>query len=242
VLTLVLADSEIEPVPSELVDHTTVQKPAQRRGIDPERMLLDSSMHHWAIREHDLDEGDRRGRPDIVHQFLLTALDSALNLEGGLRCRVHTRDDEMIEVAPETRIMRAYPRFKGLIGKLFEEKAAGPADKDLLTLEESVPLAAVLDDVDADHVIALLPDGEPTELADQLPYTAGEHEHVAIVLGGFPQGDYASAAERLADETWQIHPDRLSVWSAAAEVLVHWRHVTQEMSVHRGPKPRRPDD
>jgi rRNA small subunit pseudouridine methyltransferase Nep1 len=241
VLTLVLADSELEPVPEDLVDHTTVKKPAERRGIDPERVILDASMHHWAIRDHELPEGERRGRPDLVHQFLLTSLDSPLNLEGGLRVRVHTRHDEMITVAPETRIMRAYPRFKGLMGKLFEQGSAGPEDKDLLTHESGAPLAAVLEDVDADHVIALDPKGEPNEPVEQFPCVAAEHDHVAIVLGGFPKGDYESSVKRLADETWTIHPERLSVWSAAAEVLAHWRHVTAEMSVHRGPKPRRPD-
>jgi len=240
VLSLVLADAEIEPVPDELREHRTVTKPAERKGTDPERMLLDASIHHWAMDEHDLPERDRRGRPDLVHMFLLNALDSPLNLEGGLRVHVHTRNDEHVTVDPATRLVRAYPRFKGLMGQLFAEGEVGPADRDpLMELSKPAPLAAVLDRIDADRVIALDQEGQPTDLPDKLAWHAGEHDHVCIVIGGFPKGSYASSVDKLADETWKIHPDMLTVWAAVSEVLVHWRHITQDMSVHRGPEPER---
>lgn len=240
VLSLVLADSELEPVPEPLHEHRTVTKPAERKGTEPERMLLDSSIHHWAMDEHDLPERDRRGRPDLAHLFLLTALDSTLNLEGGLRTHVHTRNDEHIRIDPATRLVRAYPRFKGLMGQLFAEGEVGPADRDpLMELAKPAPLAAVLDRIDPDVTIALDPTGEPTEPAEELAWQAGEHDHVCIVIGGFPKGDYRSSVDKLADERWQIHPEELTVWTAASEILVHWRHLTQDMSVHRGPEPDR---
>lgn len=239
-LSLVLADSELEPVPAELHDHPTVARPAERRGLDPGRMLLDSSMHHWVMDEQELPDRERRGRPDLAHLFLLNALDSPLNLEGGLRTHVHTRNEEHIRIDPGTRLPRAYPRFKGLLGKLFEKGEVGPEGREpLMQLAKPAPLAAVLDRIEADHVIALDPEGEPTDAADALAWQAGEHDHVCVVLGGFPHGDYASSVDKLADEVWSIHPEPLSVWVAASEVLVHWRHVTQGMSIHRGPEPER---
>lgn len=240
VLSLVLADSELEPVPEELREHRTVTKPARRKGTDPERLLLDSSIHHWAMDEHELPERERRGRPDLAHLFLLNALDSVLNLEGGLRTHVHTRNDEHVRIDPATRLVRAYPRFKGLMGQLFAEGEVGPADREpLMELAKPAPLAAVLDRIDADQVIALDPGGKAVEPAEELAWQAGEHEDLCIVLGGFPKGEYRSNVSKLADETWSIHPERLSVWTAASEVLVHWRHLTQGMSVHRGPQPDR---
>lgn len=239
-LTLVLADAELEPVPEAMADHPQVAKPAKRRDMEPTRMILDASLHHEAMRDAEIEQRRRRGRPDLTHLFLLTALDSALNLEGGLETVVHTRNHELIEVAPETRIMRAYPRFKGLISSLFERGEVGPADRDpLLTLTRRKPLAAILRDLDPDHTIVLDPAGEATEPADEIPYLAGEHDDVAIVLGGFPRGDYASPVKSLGDELWSIHDERLSVWTAASEVLVHWRHLTQNISVHRGSPPER---
>lgn len=240
VLSVVLADSEIEPVPEALHDHSTVVDPAERRGLDPERMLLDSSMHHWAMDEIELPGRDRRGRPDLAHLFLLNALDSVLNLEGGLRAHVHTRNDEHIRIDPATRLPRAYPRFKGLVGKLFAKGEVGPADRDpLMALSKPAPLAAVLDRIEPDHTIALDPAGTMVEPAEALAWQAGEHDDLCVIFGGFPHGDYASSVDKLADERWSIHTDPLSVWAAASEILVHWRHVTQGMSVHRGPKPER---
>lgn len=174
------------------------------------------------------------------HLFLLTALESTLNLEGGLRTILHTRNEERIDIDPATRIMRAYPRFKGLVESLFEQGEVGPADREpLLTLTERKPLAAILREEDPDHTVVLHPDGEPTEPTDRIPHVAGEHEELAVVLGGFPHGGYASPAERLADERWAIHPERLSVWTAVSEVLVPWRRLTEGISAHRSEPPER---
>jgi hypothetical protein len=62
----------------------------------------------------NLSEGRRRGRPDMTHLFLLTALESIANKQGTVKLIIHTRNDEMITVHPETRIMRNYERFLGL--------------------------------------------------------------------------------------------------------------------------------
>lgn len=240
-LTLLLADSELELVPEELKLHPAVQASARRRGRRAGRSLLDSSLHHAAMR--GLPEADRRGRPDLVHLFLLTALDSVLNLEGGLRCLVHTRNDELVTVAPETRIMRNYERFLGLAEQLLREGHAGPRGQaPLLALERGVSLAEALKRAGAERSIALDPGGRRADLAAELPPLASRLSHVAFILGGFPKGAYRSPVASLADEVWSLHGQPLSVWVAAAEVLVHWESATRGMAWHRGPAqaPREP--
>lgn len=239
-LTLVLADAELELVPEAVADHPQAVKPARRRDETPTDTLLDSSMHHVAMRDAGLEDSKRRGRPDLTHQFLLTALESALNLEGGLETHVHTRNHEHIEVDHATRLVRAYPRFKGLIESLFEHGEVGPADREpLLELTPRRPLPAIVKRLEADHVVALTPGGEPTHPPERIPHLAGEHDHVVAILGGFPHGDFDSPVDRVADEAWMIHEQPLSVWTAASEVLVHWRNLTRGIGVHRGPMPER---
>ena len=97
-LTLVLADTELERVPAAIQRHPSVRASARRRGKSPTSVLLDSSFHHAALEK--VPEGERRGRPDIAHIVLVVALDSILNLEGGLRLFIHTRNDEVIQFAP----------------------------------------------------------------------------------------------------------------------------------------------
>lgn len=237
-LTLILADSELELVPEEVKGHPSVQAAAQRRGTRAARTLLDSSAHHGALKS--LHDADRRGRPDIVHLFLLTALDSVLNLEGGLRVLVHTRHDELITIDPATRIMRNFDRFAGLCEQLFRQGQAGPPGRaPLLTLQTNAPLAEVVKRAGADRVIALETGGATVDLAAALPPLAQANAHVAFLIGGFPKGGYRSPVKAIAHETWTLHPQMLSVWVAAAEILVNWENATRDMSQHRGPAPTR---
>lgn len=239
-LTLILADAELETIPDRLVGHPAIAKTAKTKHRATRRTLLNASRHHHAMRDKGLPEHERRGRPDIVHQFLLTTLDSALNLEGGLKVKVHTRHDDLITVDPATRVMRAYDRFEGLIEKLFEEGRVGPEDRDpLMTLSRDVGLPAVVGFDAPDHVIALSTEGPLVAPYEALQEVAEAHGDVTIVLGGFPKGGYKSPIDEIADETWRLHDQPLSAWVAAAEVLVPWRHLTGDIEAHRGTPPRR---
>ncbi|HEV8359044.1 MAG TPA: 16S rRNA methyltransferase [Candidatus Thermoplasmatota archaeon] len=237
-LTLILADSELELVPEEVKSHPSIQSASQRRGTRAARTILDSSAHHAAMK--GLHDGDRRGRPDIVHLFLLTTLDSVLNLEGGLRVLVHTRHDDLITIDPETRIMRSFDRFCGLMEQLFRQGQAGPPGRaPLLTLQTGAPLAEVIKRTAADHVVALETGGPVVDLAAALPPIAQSQAHVAVIVGGFPKGGYRSPVQSLAHATWTLHPEMLSVWVAASEVLVNWENATRGMAQHRGAAPQR---
>src|SRR5207248_7361995 len=109
----------MELVPDASKVHPQARAAAKARDRRPSRTLLAASLHHDAM--HALSEGERRGRPDLAHFAMLLALDSALNQADGLRLVVHTRNDERLAVNPETRLMRNYPRFVGLMEKLFHD-------------------------------------------------------------------------------------------------------------------------
>jgi len=85
----ILADSELEIIPPEIARLPAIRKDAERRGKRAEEMLLDSSLHHSAMR--GLDQWERRGRPDIVHMSMLIANESILNREGMLDARSFTQ-------------------------------------------------------------------------------------------------------------------------------------------------------
>ncbi|MGQ0537297.1 MAG: 16S rRNA methyltransferase [Methanobacteriota archaeon] len=227
-LTLLLADAELEPVPDAIRDHSAVRAATARRGARPGRPLLDSSLHHAALR--GVPDGDRRGRPDIVHLFLLSTLDSILNLDGGLRVAIHTRNDELITVRPDTRIMRSFDRFAGLMEQVFRDGKAGPADgPPLLSLSSGVPLREAVKRTEADHTIVLDERAPHVDLPTALPPVAARHAHLAFVLGGFPKGAYKSDVAQLG-EPWSIDPRPLSAWIVASEIVAHWRHAARAAS------------
>ncbi len=216
VLTLVLADAELELVPASLAGHPAVRASAKKRGRSPGSVLLDSSLHHPALKK--VSEGERRGRPDIVHLFALLCLDSVLNGQGQLRTIVHTRNDDVIRLAPETRIPKNYPRFVGLMEDLFA-KGAVPEAKPLLRLERGKPLKEVLAEFRA-PAWAFSEGGERANLWTEFAKLDGD---LVCVVGGFPHGDFRSPVRELCDRVISIHEEPLRAWTVTSEILVAYR-------------------
>jgi rRNA small subunit pseudouridine methyltransferase Nep1 len=220
-LTLLLADAEIERIPDAILVHPSVRSHAKRRGKKPSKLLLDSSVHHRALEA--LVEGERRGRPDVVHFFLLLCQDSILNQEGKLQTLVHTRNDQLIRIRPDTRIPKNYNRFVGLMEDLFERGAVPPGKGEpLMSLGEEVGFDAAMDSIDPDITVALSPDGERGALQD-LFSEYGPDKNICCIIGGFTMGDFRSDIYKKADEKISIHDATLKVWTVTSEVLSAYR-------------------
>lgn len=222
VLTLVLAEAELELVPDAILRHPQVTREARSRDKRAKDVILDSSVHHEALRE--VPQGHRRGRPDLVHFSMLLALDSALNQDGQLRLYVHTANDLLMTVRPDTRLMRHYPRFIGLMEKLFAEGRVGPAEAPLLTLEPDWSLERVLDAHATGPTVAFSEAGEPVEPHTYLAKRAGEGD-LTVVLGAFPHGDFSKPPRDWADAVVGLGGPALSVWTVEMEVLSAWERA-----------------
>lgn len=221
-LTLILADSELEIVPEPLWGHPAIVNSAKQRGKKPSRILLDSSLHHNAMKA--LPENERRGRPDLVHFFLITALESVLNKKGKMRVYVHTRNNELIKVAPDLRIMRSYSRFIGLVEQLFAEGCVPqPPEKPLMQMEFNRTLESIIKEVKPDAVLVLSPEGISVKLREYLQKFP-ESKNIACIIGGFPHGDFKSPAYALASEKISISDELLTGWTVASELIVNYEN------------------
>ncbi len=221
-LTLILADAELEVVPPALQGHPAVRTSAKRRGRSPGTLLLDSSLHHPALKR--FQEGERRGRPDIVHLFVLLCLDSLLNLRGQVRTIVHTRNDDVLRFRPETRIPKNYTRFVGLMEDLFQ-KGDVPESDPLITLERGVSLEALLRGLPGERW-AFTETGEAVDLPRELARAPAD---LIGVIGGFPHGEFRSPVASLCGRLVSVATQPLHAWTVASEVLVLWAH-RDEMS------------
>lgn len=85
-------------------------------NLDGSYSLLNCDDHMNIIRKNKKDPAFCR--PDILHQCLLMLMDSPLNRAGLLQVYIHSMQNALIEVNPQTRIPRTFPRFAGLFGKL----------------------------------------------------------------------------------------------------------------------------
>ncbi len=216
-LTLILADAELELIPQKIWGHPAVVAYTKRRKKKAGMCILDSTYHHSALR--NIPEGSRRGRPDMVHFFLLLALDSILNQEGKLRVTVHTRNDEIIEVNPETRLPKHYERFIGLMESLYDMGAVPSKKEPLLSLRYGVTLEKYINEIKkGEEVLAMSPSGEKRAPGRIFQ---GEGDYI-VIIGGFPEGDYKSRVYDIADKSISIYDGMLKVWTVVSEVIADY--------------------
>ncbi|MFP3306685.1 MAG: ribosome biogenesis protein [Thermocladium sp.] len=179
-LTLILAESSLELVNGE---------------------VLDVSRHHRLIRR--LPNPGKRGRPDIVHLFLINAMSSPLNNAGLLRVLIHTINDEVIRVSPIERPPQNYNNFIGLMRQLLVKGRAPPQGDPLLQLGKGTIRDAIA--VSGASRVVLLDDVSGTiirgvDLARRL-LSLG---NVAVVIGGFPHGSFSESTYASAHEVYRI--------------------------------------
>ncbi|KAI8080442.1 Alpha/beta knot methyltransferase [Thamnidium elegans] len=99
--------------------------------------LLNCDEHQSILKRLGRDIAD--ARPDIVHQCLLTLLDSPLNKSGHLEVYIHTAKGVVIRINPACRIPRTIKRFSGLMVQLLERGSISGDVEGNTKLLEIVP-------------------------------------------------------------------------------------------------------
>jgi len=211
----ILAESELELVPREILSEKCIVAYTRSKGKKASNILLDASYHHSAMRK--LPDGERRGRPDIAHFFLLLCLDSRLNRLGRLRTVVHTRNDERILISPDTRLPPSHHRFIGLFENLFQNAAVPSKEHPLISIESGWTLADILRSEKCDRNLLFDIDGKEMNPLDALMERASAT--TAIVIGGFPSGSLRADLSGLAVERISLGKELLKVWTVTSEML-----------------------
>ncbi len=211
VLHLIITESALELVPAEISEHPSVRNEARRRELKPDETLLDRSIHHHAMLR--LDDDGKRGRPDLVHLTLLSITSTPLYQKGQVRVYVHTRDDLVLELRPQTRPPKSYSRFRDMVQKLLIERP----DSGLITVYET-SLSGLLDRIGPDVVIGLTTQGKMTSL-ETVAVEISRAKNPAVLLGGFPKGHFTPETIGRLDEIVRIHRDSLDAHVVAARLI-----------------------
>jgi len=220
-LTLILAESALETIPQSLWDHPIIRRFSKRKGKHPRFIILDRSYHHYAMK--NLENSNKRGRPDIVHFSLLEAFGSPLNREGLLRVYVHTIGNYVIHISPETRLPKNLNRFIGLIEDLFEHGKAPPKGKPLLTVEEKT-LTALISELKPTYTIIFDRPGKNKTFEEVALNLAGQ-ERPLVIVGGFPHGEFSETTLRLADEVVCVDPEMLEAWTVVSRIIYEYERA-----------------
>lgn len=223
-MTLILAESSIERVPSQLRKHPSVIAHARRRRRDPASLILDRTYHHSAMmtmRDENLSEDlAKRGRPDIAFHVLLQALGSPLNREGLLKTCIHTVDDNVIDIDPSLRPPRNYDRFIGILEQLYDQKSLPPGERPLLTIRQCT-LPTLVDENAASMTVAFSTAGKPASLKDACSSLLRARAPV-VLIGGFPRSHFKQSTSQLADNIFSVDKEPLDAWVVAARLIYEY--------------------
>ncbi len=184
-------------------------------------MILDQNYHYSAMKKHGIDV--RRGRPDISQLCLLAALGAPLNLEGELRCLVHTSQDKLIKISPKVRLPRNTDRFVALLEQLYEQGKVPRNSPHLLTVEDS-RLSTLVSNLHSDSVIALTTQGEPRPIHALASELVRKKEPVLLV-GGFSNGHFSKETLALADGVFRIYSRGLDAWTVVARATYEYERA-----------------
>jgi len=219
-LTLILAESSLETIPLRLKKYGLTKTPS-KKGKKRDKVLLDASLHDRIIQK--MQSREKRGRPDIIHLCLLAALGTPLNKHGLLQVYVHTLQDRVIKINPETRLPKNYNRFIGLMEQLYTLGKVPPEGTPLLTLEKK-NLEILISELKPSKTILFTEQGTYTKLKTVMQECA-KLENPAVIIGGFPHGEFSQKTLELADKKIAIFPEPLESWIVVSRVLYAYEDI-----------------
>jgi len=188
---LVLADASLETIPPSLWPDPIIRKHSKKKKKHPKYIILDSLYHGSAIVNSKLEDKEKRGRPDIVHQALLLAQDSELNNAGFLKVYIHTIRGNVIIVKQNVRPPRNYLRFIGLMEQLFELGRVPPRGDPLISISDK-SIGDIINSLENRFVVGFSRRGRRiSSLKDFLSRIINGYKNLVIVIGAFPHGFFS---------------------------------------------------
>jgi len=212
-ISLILSESSLELVPSELEHHPSVISHARKLGKYPSEILLDNSWHFAAMK--GIENEMKRGRPDLVHFSILEATTIPLYLQNKMKLYVHTLDDKVISFGKNVHIPKSYHRFEGVIEKLYQEKEITTNDDVLLEIEEKT-FSELLDEINPSKVFGFSTKG----IKSTYEKIAKEIDNDAcIVVGGFQKGHFSDSVQSKITDLYSVGDESFEGHVVVARML-----------------------
>jgi rRNA small subunit pseudouridine methyltransferase Nep1 len=212
---IIVAEAALELVPKEIQRHPSVRKEAMKRGKEKTGLLLDRSLHHSAML--NLENNEKRGRPDLVHIALLQITCAPIFLAGKIEAYLHTVNNEVIQFKTSVRIPKSYFRFQGLMEKVLSYEVGEGWDKNLISIKK-MRLSDFVESLRVAKVVGFSRLGKRKQLeviADE-NFAGGSS---ALIIGGFPKGTFSRETESVLAEKYSISKYSLDAHVVCARVL-----------------------
>ena len=215
-ISLVLAESALELVPSELEEHPSVVSHAKKLEKFPSDILLDNSWHFAAMK--GIKNEMKRGRPDLVHFSILEATTIPLYYENKLDLFVHTIDNKVIHFGKNVHLPKSYHRFQGVIEKLFHEKKILAKNEVLLDIKDQT-FSQLIDEINPSKVIGFSTEGQ---LSSYEKIASEILDDCCIVIGGFQKGHFSDSVQDKITNLYSIGNESFEGHVVASRILYEY--------------------
>ncbi|PJC51003.1 MAG: ribosome biogenesis protein [Nitrosopumilales archaeon CG_4_9_14_0_2_um_filter_34_16] len=215
-ISLILAESSLEIVPSELKHHPSVISHARKLGKNPSEILLDNSWHFAAMK--GIENEMKRGRPDLVHFSILESTTIPLYFKNKMKLYVHTIDNKVISFGEHVHIPKSYHRFEGVIEKLYQEKTITTNNDVLLELKE-MTFHELLDEINPSKVLGFSTKGNKStyeKIAKEIP------DNTCIVIGGFQKGHFSDSVKSNITDLYSVGDESFEGHVVVARMLYEY--------------------
>ncbi|MFX1511114.1 MAG: hypothetical protein ACFFCQ_00810 [Promethearchaeota archaeon] len=212
-ITLILFESALELVPRSLAHHSSVIKQKKRENIKG-IPILDVTFHHTAM--NSLNDKEKRGRPDIVHNCLLWLSSSPIWTKGKLRVFVHTINNFTFEVLNGWRVPPNQIRFNGLMRRLLSEGELKFGTQRIILRKETVE--QIKESVTPTFTFLFSKNGEKIKISDISRLILGKNKPLLLV-GGYQKGEINPKIVTLADRIISLSDEILSSFAVVSRLI-----------------------
>ncbi|ABX13521.1 ribosome biogenesis protein [Nitrosopumilus maritimus] len=215
-ISVVLAESALELVPSELKHHQSVISHARKLGKLSSEILLDNSWHFAAMK--GIINELKRGRPDLVHFSILEATTIPLYLKNKIKLYVHTIDDKVIYFGQNVHVPKSYHRFAGLIEKLYKEKKIIANNETLLEIKNKT-FSELIDEINPSKIIGFSTKGTENSYEKIVSEINTDY---CLVFGGFQKGHFSDSIEKKFAQMYSVGNEPFEGHTVVARMLYEY--------------------
>jgi len=178
-----------------------------------------------------LENREKRGRPDIVHQIFLLICDSPLYLEKRVKFYIHTVNNIVLFCSQGLRPPRNYNRFVGLMEQLLVEGSVPPPPSKPLIYTEKLSVEELVKKIAPSKVIVFSSKGRLIKnILDYIDKTLKTEDNPAFIIGGFHRGDISSNILSLSNDVVSIYPKPLSCAAVTCMLLTSLYFSSRELA------------
>lgn len=228
-LHIILAETALELIPKDHQQHSSVIQGIKRYRNAAK--ILDSSLHHSMMQE--LEHSEKRGRPDILHHFLLDGLGSIANFKDKIRLHFHCPSG-VYSVDPKLRCPRDTSRFRGLMYQLLK---LGHVPKNPPYFIEQSPFELkefIENNIKPVYLCKLSQKGEFRSfdhiVQEIIEKETESDENIVVLIGGFQKGAFSSKITDLCGPLYSIGNKGYDSWIVINRLIVLYEYFNHLLS------------